>query len=954
MKYINILMFAFLILIGNQTNAQFGAPSIIPPSPEAAAISRYGDVPVSLYTGTPQIEIPFYTLRCGSLTLPVSLSYFASGIKVEDYPTWAGIGWTLNAGGVITRTKRGGKIGVNSSFNSSEYLPIAPDMDGFNNVVSFADPLSAYKTESDIFFYNFNGYSGSFYVKNGEAILKKYDDLKIEFVYDPAISDYNIIVTTQEGTKYYFDRSEINDFYLQRIVSANNNDIIYFEYTNGDDYYRPARNSKYYNLYNALYYTNFEISSPDVDTGNNAESSGLLLKKISTSKNDSIVFKKKSILVSSPYSRQALESIIIYSSLEKVKSFNFNTNNIETIKPYSHSIVGYPAVGSLEAPVLNYRLYLDGLEEVDKYGTTVSNYQFEYYGRTANGKDSLANRLSFAQDLGGYYNGQDDNIGLIPTFDENLDLDPILSLEIGSECIDYDHYKSDIHIEGANRGTNFQCMRMGTLKSIKYPTGGSANFHFSQKFDIEEEPTWGLNIDRIDYLNANGELLKQKRYEYSFPTQGYKIPSSHYFLFNNTSSEAVTDNIMSYYPFCECAGLSNPDCNNKVWKWTLELCPCPKEDLGLNEGPLFGYGQVKEYETGNGYTIYDYSTDGGLINESGLCYEVVSIFHFLYPSSYIQYNNHTTWNSWPFGPLQNNSWKLGTLLNKKVYNNSNVKLQEIAYDYSFVEMETIPNIKVLTVAHDFFYFYYQYNLMSSWIRLNGITETLNGVTTTTTFEYNSADHKQLTNKTITQSDGVNLYTEYKYPNDFAPSSAICDSMVQHHIISPEIEKTVTKGTFSEKTIINYYNPSGTNYVPQTVQQIIGTTTTTKLTYNSYDDNGNVTQYTGVDGVVTSFLWDATKTYVMAKVEGASFSQISSHNGQVSSYNSKTLWTDLNDDVPGAMVTTYSYQNLIGMTEQTTVNGTTTKYIYDNFGRLAEVKDDDDKLLKKYEYNYANN
>src|SRR5258706_8838150 len=56
----------------------------IPTSPEAALLGRFGDIPIGYYTGTAGISIPLYTIREGSLEIPVTLSYHSSGIKVED------------------------------------------------------------------------------------------------------------------------------------------------------------------------------------------------------------------------------------------------------------------------------------------------------------------------------------------------------------------------------------------------------------------------------------------------------------------------------------------------------------------------------------------------------------------------------------------------------------------------------------------------------------------------------------------------------------------------------------------------------------------------------------------------------------------------------------------------------------------------------------------------------
>ncbi|MFQ8805341.1 MAG: hypothetical protein ACLR8Y_09855 [Alistipes indistinctus] len=54
---------------------------VTPPSPEAAAMMRSINIPVSHYTGTASINIPFYTISAGNVQVPVTLGYQASGIK---------------------------------------------------------------------------------------------------------------------------------------------------------------------------------------------------------------------------------------------------------------------------------------------------------------------------------------------------------------------------------------------------------------------------------------------------------------------------------------------------------------------------------------------------------------------------------------------------------------------------------------------------------------------------------------------------------------------------------------------------------------------------------------------------------------------------------------------------------------------------------------------------------
>lgn len=76
-------------------------------SPNAATLGEYGSVPVSMYTGIPEISIPVYTLSCGNHTLPLTLSYHGGGVRPDRHPGWVGLGWHLSSGGSITRIVRG-------------------------------------------------------------------------------------------------------------------------------------------------------------------------------------------------------------------------------------------------------------------------------------------------------------------------------------------------------------------------------------------------------------------------------------------------------------------------------------------------------------------------------------------------------------------------------------------------------------------------------------------------------------------------------------------------------------------------------------------------------------------------------------------------------------------------------------------------------------------------------
>src|SRR5205814_9364412 len=65
-------------------------------SPTAASLGKYADIPVNYHTGIPDISIPIYSVKEGPLSLPISLSYHASGLKVMETAGWVGVGWSLN------------------------------------------------------------------------------------------------------------------------------------------------------------------------------------------------------------------------------------------------------------------------------------------------------------------------------------------------------------------------------------------------------------------------------------------------------------------------------------------------------------------------------------------------------------------------------------------------------------------------------------------------------------------------------------------------------------------------------------------------------------------------------------------------------------------------------------------------------------------------------------------
>ncbi|MDN5216387.1 hypothetical protein QQ020_30240 [Fulvivirgaceae bacterium BMA12] len=252
-------------VISSRVNIREQGFEILTPSPTAAAFAKYVTNPVSYYTGTPQIDVPLWEVQLKDFTLPIALSYHAGGIKVEEAASNVGLGWSLMAGGVITRavkdkpddswpicgdfwaypasfttptiadfTRCGyGLLWAlsapsNANFNGLDSYDI--DLQSFNGTVGsnsyslnllrkfygtaqFPDNqdlylLSMADSEPDIYYFNFAGRTGKFVfdVNSGTPTIRTfpYQDLDIQYSTNGhTLTEFRI--TDEQGILYIFN-----------------------------------------------------------------------------------------------------------------------------------------------------------------------------------------------------------------------------------------------------------------------------------------------------------------------------------------------------------------------------------------------------------------------------------------------------------------------------------------------------------------------------------------------------------------------------------------------------------------------------------------------------------------------------------------------------------------------------------------------------------------------------
>lgn len=238
------------------------------------------------------------------------------------------------------------------------------------------------------------------------------------------------------------------------------------------------------------------------------------------------------------------------------------------------------------------------------------------------------------------------------------------------------------------------------------------------------------------------------------------------------------------------------------------------------------------------------------------------------------------------------------------------------------------------------------------------------VVQSTTFDYD-LNLTLLKGKKVVNSKNETIETKYLYPTDsqMATKPNVA-SLVSKNIIGMPLVTQTFRGSeklFEQET---QYGVFSNLLLPQYVYSSKGATILEKkIAFNQYDDKGKILQYTPENGTSVSIIWGYNKTQPVAKIENANYANITpslitaietvSNTGTEASL--LTALGNLRNDssLANAIVTTYTYKPLIGVSTITDPKGDTVTYNYDAFGRLQNVKDKDGNILSENEYHYKN-
>lgn len=998
-----------IVFVGNEyLYAQIHIPKVIPPSPQSQIIDKYADHPVTEYNGLAEITIPLYEIKLKELTIPITLSYHAGGIRYNsecDYMDTNfdaridgefGAGWSITSIGAHLSRKINGKPDEDFSFyDEAKFNQLLAkgnrlDIDKYLAGINYytrsqtltIEPSSGYLDgEPDLFTYNLPTTIGHFIkdkTKGKNISLEQNNDridLKSDFRSCTIIDDQgnsfelggkdingvDLVETVTEGSLLKPVPSTLR---LSKIVTPNNEEISF--------------------TYNSAIRTVSTASK-----GIRISEASTLLKHPDNGKASEAVMNDSRILSlgSRYYTELCVNKIITENEIititrgqdgvprNIINSITITAKNGQFIKKILFNYIH------------NLHTLLESIQIVDKKYEAEKIFRCEYY----NGLRSTSG-LNATSDQWGYYNdarwspsfsSPDHKAFVHSEFLDNIILDNVIIGRIGNSnlngLIRTSKSIKDSRLYGSfqrftiNRSENLS-PHYYSLRKIIYPTGGTVEYIY--------EPHQYKELNSKDIIIGGGQRIKKiimKESTSSFPNvieyiygkngnglgvANFKINSS---KFIDTQINISKTNVQTG------SNLSSPDCLINVSKiYSTNPYSSEYSDFQVS----YEYVTCKKYEERK-------NNLGQYIIENGHTYS-----KYLIPNNYTEgvmfpsIPNGVQGYSYSFNCYRIESYRIGykpLLEYKEVYDAKDQLL--LKEKYSYAESNNRSKIKGLKTDQKVFFspgfnldpnatgqlynVYDRVNSVFNYMTLNIetgkylLTEKSaiqyfgekDSISSIETYDYDEI------NRVINKSSLINnrQYSEkYTYPT---PSNG-GGGLLSKNMLATQMEVTkMIDGVINNRLRYVYNN----SIFPSKIETsyLKGDQFETEITFDKYDNKGNLLQYTTRDGLITTYLWSYNQRLPIAEIKNASQEEIKQYLGtsidQLASTNNPniSLVKKLQEDLPQSMVSIYEYNHFKGLSTMTNISGLSTFYTYNSFNNLETIKNNEGKKIVDYFYNYAN-
>ncbi|CAD0002113.1 DUF5977 domain-containing protein [Flavobacterium chungangense] len=1064
MKQYALIFYIIILLINSQDAKSQEAdalkshiPNITVASPQAASISKVGEIPIDISTGRMNYTIPIFEIKEGDFSMPINLSYNYSGLLLDEAPGYAGVGWTFNIGGSILHSING-LDDTNREYQKEwvyKYVNKLPPYDdyispsGKTTINHYLESLSngIFDGEPDKYIVNAGNLNCSFYLdKDNNAIFLKNSSYKVT-----GYSYNGFTVTDEKGTNYIFDilqgsgksvgaESSIytSSFLLREINFPTTSNKITFEYSN-NNYLSDLNVSQTLTSNSTLYVANQGYELITHKTYSSVDSS--ILTKITT--ND--------YTIELQYNNNPTESGVAVISNLLVK----NKANV-AVKSYDFVYSGWTGKRT-------------NLLKVKFNGQIINEME---YDTSTPYPVMTADSDYVKKDLWGYYNKNgrlatyssttlpDDNPYLKPDFSSTKigALTKILYQTKGYSLIEYEPnmaylrsidynlpYESDGTVttrgiantsahDGITDEKTFTVTTVPTEVIIRYLVANQPEITQNQ----EQRDTKVLLLkEGDDEANAIFSFNKTWLKELTWIPQTNSFTGTEKKVINNPGtyrikaisgigSTASIDVAVKQRPdhFNQTVGgirvkqVKNCDFNDECITTVYNYSQENKSTGVMLQRPQFYSGYHIQDNMGCSppnyirRDFYNFTSIFPLSNFRGspvLYSAVEKIDSGTYSNNQPVNNGKTIF--YYYGQEMSNSlqaeheyFAIGLLSAKLVKDqNNNLKAKQ---KNDYLLLSSIPdNNKILYVLNtkivrekriyggggamgdcmlqyprpllDFQAAWFRYQPRNYMLQKE---ENINyyandSIVQSTTFDYD-LNLTSLKSKKVVNSKGETLETKYLYPTDSEMSSEpfVSELISKNRIGTPLAVRSYNTNKLSDQKIVYAKDASTANLLlPKYVYankgaDAIDSAKDKKVTYDQYDDKGNILQYTLENGMPVSIIWGYNKTQPVAKIENAVYSLIpvgtitnlqslsdADHDNCVSASCKEQLLRNALDTFratfPNAFISTYTYNPLIGVTSITDPRGNVSYYEYDALGRLQFVKDKDLNVLQKYCYNY---
>ena len=875
--------------------------SYTPSTPNTASLGKFGEFPVDFSSGLVNISIPLYEIKSSKLSLPISLNYHASGIKPGDQASCVGLGWALNAGGVLSRSVRDkidefiGYLTPNSIIKSPGILNPNYSLADFDYLKSFTQTTVDFgmqDAEPDVFSYTLQNKSGQFFFSKDKVstITMPFDKVNISYNKSGStFSDFTIIDT--DGTLYKYgkaldgtsyvesvntptgfggaDTYATNSWLLTAIVSADKSDTIQFTYSSdliNYDYGVTDRLEIYDEhsgqAFNPEYNSGQSYAWPASTWGLHPATSTTLHFNGMQQTIDQITFKNGKVV----FEKDARTDGQLGQKINRISVYRLDAiSNVYTkVKSLSFSYDYFSGYA---------RLKLNQLSINDQVDNAVQKYSFTY-----NTSITVPSPNTRAIDTWGYYNGQSGNVTLL----SQAYVDASVTAGTGdlTGTVGYSNRTPDINFAQA-------C----TLTSINYPTGGRTDFVYElNKYSQANLPVLagGLRIKQINNYEANGKVPIVKTYTYGQNEDGTGILETYINYWSNYLTQYFLywwDPVIS----------SQPVETIRVRNFTSS----PLTGLTGNDGRIVYYKYVTEY-------------NGTVTNNTGK-----TVYQYDYtPDTYSNYFPQ-------FGKFyrQNYSWKRGHLVAKSTVDAIGKTVQSTNYYYDQINQQYFTDVGYVISANNHFgggastalcsdtctrldsWNMYNYNTFSVETGIVKLTKTVD-------YSYDQADNNRVSSNE----------TDYEYDtNNFEPSQIKKYSNNNYEVVKNTYPLNYnTSVTTTDPFILGLQNLKGINNINQIIE-------TYKQKYKL--DN----TYIGTtDAVLTQFRSDLPYPAVIYKME-----RTSPNSGFIPSSITGAVFSKDANYQPYIQFNIYQNGNVV---QQQKVNDVYHSYIWDykNALPVAEV------------------